>query len=115
MYCFLIKRQERLQREYLEIERHGDVIEYLISKGWCSPFARGVICALTNSYQYYLQQPNTLQRRFVLRFPRSDDVITKSTALSSYLQVNIILILILKRRLQGITVLLLLFLVLSLV
>ena len=74
----------------MEIERPCDVNEHLISLGRCSPYEGGVILGHTNSSQLSLQQqqPNTLQRRFVLRFPRSDDIIAKSSALSSYLVVS---------------------------
>ena len=77
----------------MEIERHGDVNEPLISLGWSSPHERGVILGHTNSSQLSLQQQqsNTLQRRFVLRFPRSDDVITKNSAMSTSQLVTILL------------------------
>ena len=67
----IIKPQKKPRRNYLEIERHGDVNEPLISLGWSSPHERGVILGHTNSSQLSLQQQqsNTLQRRFVLRFP----------------------------------------------
>ena len=88
MQCFLLlTRQEKPQRQYLEIERHGDVNEHLISKGRRTSYAGCVILGHTNSSQLSLQQQqqsNTLQRRFVLRVPRSDDVIPKTTAMSSY-------------------------------
>ena len=70
-FVLIIKPQKKSRRDYLEIERDGDVNKHLISLGWCSPFKGGVILGHTNSSQLSLQQQqsNTLQRRFVLRFP----------------------------------------------
>ena len=89
----IILPQKKPRLEYLEIERHGDVNKHRISQRWYSPYEGGVILGHTNSSQLSLQrqneQSNTLQRRFVLRFSRSDDVITKSSALSSDLVVSV--------------------------
>ena len=67
----IFKPQKKARLEYLEIERHGDVNKHRISQRWYSPYEGGLILGHTNSSQLSLQQqqPNTLQRRFVLRFP----------------------------------------------